>query len=123
MIQDTIQPVASEVTRKEAVSKPLPADALAIIPLRNMLLFPGIVAPVTFGREASVAAAQESVKAERRIGFLLQRDPATEKPAPADLYWVGTSGQALRYITGAEAVHHLVVQGQERFRVLEFLDG
>src|SRR5262249_24342838 len=40
-----------------------------------------------------------------------------------DLYWVGTSGQVVRYITGAEAAHHLVVQGQARFRVLEFLEG
>ena len=104
-------------------SKPLPADALAIVPLRNMLLFPGIVAPVTFGRASSVAAAQDTVKAGRRIGFLLQRDATQDAPAPQDLHSVGTSGQVLRYITGAEGAHHMVVQGQERFRVLEFLEG
>ncbi len=103
--------------------KPLPADALAIIPLRNMLLFPGIVAPVTFGRETSIAAAQESVKSGSRVGFLLQRDAAQDNPAPEDLHWVGTSAQILRYITGAEGAHHMVVQGQERMRVLEFLEG
>ncbi len=102
---------------------PLPADALAIVPLRNMLLFPGIVAPVTFGREASVAAAQDSVKEGRRIGFLLQRDAGEDNPKPEDLYWVGTSAQILRYITGAEGAHHMVVQGQSRMRVLEFLEG
>ena len=42
---------------------------------------------------------------------------------PEDLYWVGTAGSVVRYITGAEGAHHLVVQGQERFRVLEFLAG
>ena len=114
-------PAAEPITA--AGLKPLPADALAIIPLRNMLLFPGIVAPVTFGRESSVAAAQDSVKAGRRVGFLLQRDAAQDKPAPEDLYWVGTSAQILRYITGAEGAHHMVVQGQERMRVLEFLEG
>ena len=114
---------ASQVMPGAVGYKPLPADAIAIVPLRNMLLFPGIVAPVTFGRESSVAAAQDSVKAERRIGFLLQRDAAQDKPAPEELYWVGTSGQVLRYITGAEGAHHIVVQGQERFRVLEFLEG
>ncbi len=113
------------VARADATAgyKPLPADAIAIVPLRNMLLFPGIVAPVTFGRESSVAAAQDSVKAERRIGFLLQRDATQDRPAGEDLYWVGTSGQILRYITGTEGAHHMVVQGQERFRVLEFLEG
>ena len=104
-------------------ARPLPADAIAIVPLRNMLLFPGIVAPVTFGRENSVAAAQDSVKAGRRIGFLLQREAGEDHPGPEGLYWVGTSAQILRYITGAEGAHHMVVQGQNRFRVLEFLEG
>ena len=103
--------------------KPLPADALAIMPLRNMLLFPGIVAPVTFGRESSIAAAQDTVKAGRRVGFLLQRDASQDNPGPEDLYWVGTSAQILRYITGTEGAHHMVVQGQERIRVIEFLEG
>ena len=122
MKTDSIE-AASQLTPGSGGHKPLPADALAIVPLRNMLLFPGIVAPVTFGRESSVAAAQDSVKAERRIGFLLQRDASQDKPAPEDLFWVGTSGLILRYITGSEGAHHMVVQGQERFRVLEFLEG
>jgi len=120
---ETIEAASVAGSNTPAGPKPLPADALAIVPLRNMLLFPGIVAPVTFGRESSVAAAQDTVKAGRRIGFLLQRDAAQDKPAPEDLYWVGTSAQVLRYITGNEGAHHMVVQGQERFRVLEFLEG
>ena len=68
-------------------------------------------------------AAQEAVRSEKKIGFLLQRDPQTNDVQPTDLYWVGTAGQVVRYITGAEGTHHLVVQGQSRFRVLEFLPG
>ncbi len=120
---ETIEAASVAVANNAEAVRPLPADALAIVPLRNMLLFPGIVAPVTFGRASSVAAAQDTVKAGRRIGFLLQRDASQDKPAPEDLYWVGTSAQVLRYITGNEGAHHMVVQGQERFRVLEFLDG
>jgi ATP-dependent Lon protease len=105
------------------VLKPLPDDALALIPLRNVVLFPGVIAPVTIGRESSVAAAQESARSERRVGFLLQRDPAKDDPGPEDMHWVGTAGAILRYITDAEGAHHLVVQGQARFRVLEFLEG
>ncbi len=120
---ETIEAASAAESATPAGTRPLPADALAIVPLRNMLLFPGIVAPVTFGREGSVAAAQDSVKSGRRVGFLLQRDGAQDSPRPEDLYWVGTSAQILRYITGSEGAHHMVVQGQERFRVLEFLEG
>ncbi|HET7634581.1 MAG TPA: endopeptidase La [Burkholderiales bacterium] len=103
--------------------KPLPEDALILIPTRNMVLFPDIISPVTIGRATSVTAAQEAVRSERRIGFLLQRDPQKNDVGPDDLHWVGTAGQIVRYITGQDGSHHLVVQGTARFRVLEFLDG
>src|SRR5687768_15057512 len=103
--------------------KPLPEDAIIVIPMRNTVLFPGVISPVTVGRVASVAAAQEAVRTEKKVGFLLQRDPQKNDVTPEDLYWVGTAGQVVRYITGAEGTHHLVVQGQSRFRVLEFLPG
>jgi ATP-dependent Lon protease len=92
--------------------------------MRNTVLFPGVISPVTVGRASSVAAAQEAVRTEKKVGFLLQRNPQTNDVKPDDLHWVGTAGQVVRYITGAEGTHHLVVQGQTRFRVLEFLrDG
>jgi len=103
--------------------KPLPHDAMILIPMRNTVLFPGVISPITVGRVASVAAAQEAVRSERKVGFLLQKDPQKNDVKPEDLYWVGTAGQVVRYITGAEGTHHLVVQGQSRFRVLEFLEG
>jgi ATP-dependent Lon protease len=106
-----------------APTKPLPKDALVIIPLRNAVLFPGALSPLTVGRAASVAAAQVAVKNELQAGFLLQRDPQKADVVPADLYWVGTAGPIVRYITGQEGTHHLVVQGQSRFRILEFLEG
>ncbi|HYN13604.1 MAG TPA: endopeptidase La [Burkholderiales bacterium] len=103
--------------------KPLPEDALIVIPMRNTVLFPGVISPITVGRPMSVAAAQEAVRSEKRVGFLLQRSPNTNDVKPEDLYWVGAAGQVVRYITGGEGAHHLVVQGQSRFRVLEFLEG
>jgi ATP-dependent Lon protease len=106
-----------------AAGKPLPEDAIAIVPVRNIVLFPGVLAPVTIGRERSVAAAQEAAQHERRVGFLLQRDPKDDAPKPEELFWVGTAGQILRYVTSPGGAHHLVVQGQTRFRVLEFLEG
>jgi ATP-dependent Lon protease len=128
------QKVLSEEPKNPAVSvassskgdssrKSVPEDAMVIIPMRNTVLFPGVISPITVGRPGSVAAAQEAVRSERRIGFLLQRDPQKDQVKSEDLYWVGTSGQVVRYLTGAEGTHHLVVQGHSRFRVLEFLEG
>ncbi|HUQ73886.1 MAG TPA: endopeptidase La [Burkholderiales bacterium] len=103
--------------------KPLPEDALILIPMRNTVLFPGVISPITVGRPSSVAAAQEAVRTEKKVGFLLQRDAQKTDVGPNDLYWVGTAGQVVRYITGGEGAHHMVVQGQSRFRALEFLEG
>ena len=102
---------------------PLPDDALIIIPVRNMVLFPGMVVPITMARERSVAAAQEAARSQRPVGILLQRDPETVEPGAADLYDIGTSAAVLRYLTGPDGTHHLVCQGQQRFRVREFIDG
>jgi ATP-dependent Lon protease len=108
---------------RPAAAKPIPEDALILIPMRNTVLFPGVISPVTIGRPASVAAAQEAVRSEKKVGLLLQRDAQKNDVKPEDLYWVGTAGQVVRYITGGEGAHHMVVQGQSRFRVLEFLSG
>src|SRR4051812_16953051 len=68
-----------------------PQDALIILPVRQAVLFPGMVVPLTIGRASSIAAAQEAVRAERPLGLLLQTDPAIEDPAPEQLHQVGTS--------------------------------
>jgi len=102
---------------------PLPPDALVIIPVRGAVLFPGTVMPVTVGRARSVAAAQAAVQRELPVGLLLQRDAAIEEPGPDDLYQMGASASVLRYVTAPDGSHHLAVQGQHRFRVVEFLPG
>jgi ATP-dependent Lon protease len=96
-------------------------DQMIIVPVRNLVLFPGIVLPLALNRSASIAAAQEAARAERPVGLLLQRDPAEEKPAPAGLYQTGASANILRYVTAPDGTHQLVVQGDQRFRVKEFV--
>ena len=113
----------SDPRRRGAPLRPLPPDALILVPARNVVLFPGVVTPVTIGRASSVAAAQAAVQAEQRVGFLLQRDAEQNDVRPNDLHWVGTAGRIVRYVTGQDGSHHLVVQCEERFRVLEFLEG
>ena len=103
--------------------RPIPEDALILVPLRAAVLFPGIVAPLSVGRSASVAAVQEAARQGRQLGFLLQRDPAADRVGPDELHWVGTAGRIVRYVPAAEGAHHLAVQGEARFRVTEFLEG
>jgi ATP-dependent Lon protease len=104
-------------------TSPPQEDVLIILPVRNLVLFPGVVAPVALGRERSVAGAQEAVKTERKVGFLLQRNPEADDPGPSDLYSTGTVASVLRYVTAPDGTHHLVVQGERRFRVLDFQNG
>ena len=101
----------------------LPADALILISTRNLVLFPGTVLPITLGRQRSTAAAQAAVRLGRPIGLILQRDPAMDDPMPVDLHRVGTEANVLRYVTSPDGSHHVICQGERRFRVIEFLDG
>ncbi|HSO07513.1 MAG TPA: endopeptidase La [Pelomicrobium sp.] len=103
--------------------KPLPEDAIIVLPVRNVVLFPGVILPVAMRREQSVAAAQEAARSEKPLGLLLQRSPETDAPGPDDLHWVGTVANVLRYVTTPDGTHHIVAQGESRFRVLQFLDG
>ncbi|MGH8208418.1 MAG: endopeptidase La [Steroidobacteraceae bacterium] len=99
----------------------LQADVVPIVATRNLVLFPGIVLPVALGREESIAAAQEAVRTGRKVGLLLQRDPSVEKPAATDLYEIGVLASVVRYVTGPDGTHHLVCQGESRFRMLRIV--
>lgn len=105
----------------------IPEDALIVLPVRNIVLFPGTLQPLAIGRPrsqaaAQEAAAQEAVRLERPAGVLLQNKPEVEDPSPEDLHWVGASA-VLRYVTTPEGVHHAIVKGLRRFRALQFLEG
>jgi ATP-dependent Lon protease len=117
--------MADETEQKSATPRielpPLPADAVPIVATRNLVLFPGIVLPVALGREESIAAAQEAVRTGRKIGLLLQRDPSVEKPSATDLFEVGVLASVVRYVTGPDGTHHMVCQGESRFRMLQIV--
>src|SRR5215468_11857735 len=102
---------------------PLPPDGMILLPVRQTVLFPGIVLPLAIGRKSSIAAAQEAVRSERMLGVVLQINPAVEEPTPEQLHAVGTVAQVLRYVTAPDGTHHVVVQGVRRFRVIEYLPG
>ncbi|MCK1345010.1 MULTISPECIES: endopeptidase La [unclassified Bradyrhizobium] len=99
----------------------IPEDALIIIPVREMVLFPGAIAPIAIARPKSVAAAQQALREQRPVGIVLQRSPETEEPGPDDLYRVATIANIVRYITAPDGTHHIVCQGVQRARILDFL--
>ena len=102
---------------------PIPNDALIIVPVRNTVLFPGVVAPITINRPRSIAAAQQALREQRPIGVVLQRNPDVDDPGPDDLYRVGTVANIVRYITAQDETHHIICQGVQRARILDFLPG
>jgi len=114
---------APTITPSPDQSTPIPGDALIIVPVRNTVLFPGVVIPITIGRPKSIAAAQQAVREQRPIGILLQRSAEMNEPGPDDLYRVGTMANIVRYVTGPDDSHHLVCQGVQRVRVLDYLPG
>jgi ATP-dependent Lon protease len=101
----------------------IPEDALVIVPIRNVVLFPGMILPLTIGRQQPILAAQQAVKTERPVGILLQRDAEVEVPGPEDMCLVGTVANILRYVTLPDNTHVIVCQGLQRFRAVEYLPG
>jgi ATP-dependent Lon protease len=102
---------------------PLPADALIIVPVRNTVLFPGLVLPITLGRPKSIAAAQQAVREQRQVGILLQRAADVDDPTAIDMHRMGTIANIVRYITAPDGTNHIVCQGEQRFQIGEYLSG
>jgi len=102
---------------------PLPADALIIVPVRNTVLFPGLVLPITLGRPKSITAAQQAVREQRQVGILLQRSADVDDPTAIDMHRMGTIANIVRYITAPDGTNHLVCQGEQRFQISEYLSG
>jgi ATP-dependent Lon protease len=97
-----------------------PEDDLIILSLRNTVLFPLTVLPITIHSERTIAGAQEAVKSRRKVGLVLQREAAEEDPKADGLQRVGTMASIVRYVTAADGTHHLICQGEQRFSIRDF---
>ena len=118
-----LQQTDSALVEPPAIPAAVPLDALIIVPMRNVVLFPGAVLPITVGRPISIKASQQAVREQRQIGVLLQKDPMVIDPLASDLHRVGTIANVVRYITTPDGAHHVVCQGEQRFEVIEYLTG
>src|ERR1700721_3618672 len=97
-------------------------DVLIILPVSNTVLFPGVVLPIAVTGDSALAAAQEAVRTQRRVGLLLQADSGGTPPHEAEnLHRVGTAASIVRFITAPDGTHHLIAQGEERFTVLDYV--
>jgi len=120
---DAAAEASSEESHGGANSPPLPPDGLIIVPVRGMVLFPRTVLPIALSRPRSVLAAQRAVREQKPVGILMQRGAEAEDPIPVDMHRTGTVANIVRYLTAPDGTHHLICQGEQRFRVLEYLTG
>ena len=101
----------------------LPEDVIIVLPVRNTVLYPGMVMPLSVGRRRSVAAIQEAVKTDRPLAVVMQRNQEDENPGPEDLYDHATMASVLRFVTTGDGSHHLIAQGGDRIRILDYIEG
>lgn len=90
-------------------------DVLPILPLRNTILFPGVVLPITVGRDKSIVAVKEAYKTNKLIGVVGQIDANVEEPEFKDIYTIGTVAQILRMIKMPDGSTTAIIQGRHRF--------
>ncbi len=94
-------------------------DPLAILPLRNTVLFPGVVLPITVGRDRSIRAVRHALKHGRQIGVMAQLDESVEDPAPSELHRVGTLARIVKELRMADGSTTVIIQGLQRFAIRE----
>lgn len=101
----------------------LPQDVIALVPMRNVVLFPHVLTAVTVGRVKSIAAVEHALQAKGPLGIVLQKDASVDEPGVDALFNMGTVVSIVRHITSADGLRHAVCQGLERFCIEELVEG
>lgn len=94
---------------------------VAILPVRGIVIFPGMVVPLTIGRASALKLIDSELPENKHIGLFTQKDEANERPGPADLYTVGVMAQVLKLIRQPDGSAVLIIQAQHRIRAEKFL--
>lgn len=95
-------------------------EELPILALRNTVLFPEIMLPITVGREASIKLVRQVAKENNLVGVISQRERKMDEPEPSDLYEVGTVAKILKLLKMPDGSKSIIIQGRKRFKVEEF---
>ena len=98
-------------------------DKLPILPLRNNVLFPGVVIPITLGRDKSIKLIQDAYKGNKIIGVVSQIDSNIEEPQYADLFKIGTVAQIIRMLKMPDGSSTIIIQGKKRLKLVEELSN
>ncbi len=94
-------------------------DELPLLPLRNTVLFPGVVLPITVGRDKSIKAVSDAYKADKLIGVIAQKDSTVEEPTVSDLEEIGTIAKIAKLIKMPDGGTTIIIQGKKRFKIDE----
>ncbi len=93
------------------------SDALPLLPLRNTVLFPGVVIPITVGRDKSILAVNEAYKTDKLVGVVAQKDSTIEEPGIKDLENIGTIAKIVKLIKMPDGGTTIIIQGKKRFEI------
>lgn len=96
-------------------------DELPVLTVRNTVLFPGVLIPITVGRQKSVKLVKKAYKGDKTIGVLTQENPSVDDPRPSDLFKVGTVAKIVKMLVLPDGNTTIIVQGKHRFEVEEFI--
>ena len=97
------------------------SEEVSILPLKNTVLFPGVVIPITVGRDKSIQAIQEAYKGNKLIGVLAQKSADIEDPELTDLHEIGTVAKIIKKLKMPDGSTTVIIQGKKRFKVKKFL--
>ncbi|MDQ6610195.1 MAG: endopeptidase La, partial [Bacteroidota bacterium] len=109
-----IMPINEHEDPNEKIEVP---EEIALLPLRNTVLFPGVVLPITVGRDKSIKAVNDSYKGSRLIGVVSQKDTNIEDPASKDLESIGTLAKIIKQIKMPDGGTTIIIQGKSRFTI------
>ena len=111
-------PLLTPEDEEEMNNEELP-DSLPILPLRNMVLFPGVVIPITAGRDKSIKLINDANASGKNIGVVAQKNEEDEDPTKDDIHTVGTVARILRVLKMPDGNITIILQGKKRFEIAE----
>ena len=114
-------PLMSEEEERALTESEVP-ESLPILSLKNTVLFPGVVVPITVGRDRSLRLVKDAYAADKIIGVVTQKDINIEEPGYDDLHRVGTVAQILKLIKMPDGTRSIVIQGKSLFQIDEFTE-
>ena len=109
-------PLMTPEDEKEINNEVLP-DSLPILPLKNTVLFPGVVIPITVGRDKSIKLIKDAYAGNKILGVVSQKDDKIEDPDSSEINRVGTIGQILKHLKMPDGSSTVIIQGKRRFEL------